>query len=310
MGCQPADSFRSTQASTGPLRSRVYNRNPAPSHEEPARAGAACVHMLIHHALVGLQPKSDAARVKLLEDLAPGNYRGEKLWILDVGANTGAWTSALVKNLPAACLARGVQALFVEPQPLMQPLLEATIAKLRHRNVNATHLKAAAWTRADALRLDVPGQNVTKGDYLYDSVGASVVSSRAQRWMRHPPRSIVVPAVDLAETMRTLLEPEEIVYLRLDIEGAEVTVLPHLLMTGTLCLLVDYLHMEWHHEPQVEHLALRFALEPLLAACPGGGPRAVAHEGGKPDVPEPRNWAKLLPRSSSAAIEWLHARTR
>ena len=128
--------------------------------------------------------------------------------------------------------------------------------------------------------------------------------------MRHPPRSIVVPAVDLAETMRTLLEPEEIVYLRLDIEGAEVTVLPHLLMTGTLCLLVDYLHMEWHHEPQVEHLALRFALEPLLAACPGGGPRAVAHEGGRPDVPEPRNWAKLLPRSSSAAIEWLHARTR
>ena len=82
--------------------------------------------MLIHHALVGLHPKSDAARVKLLEDLAPGNYRGEKLWILDVGANTGAWTSALVKNLPAACLARGVQALFVEPQPLMQPLLEAS----------------------------------------------------------------------------------------------------------------------------------------------------------------------------------------
>ena len=59
--------------------------------------------------------------------------------------------------------------------------------------------------------------------------------------------------------------------VKLDIEGAEYSVLPRLLTSGALCL-VDFFNIEWHLDAlpadrRLEGLALRLALEPAIRAC-------------------------------------------
>ena len=73
------------------------------------------------------------------------------------------------------------------------------------------------------------------------------------------------------------------------VEGGEYTLLPHLLVSGALCL-ADYLHVEWHpnaiaatsassNETQLlEGLSLRQAMQLVLKGC-ARPPTAVSHEG-------------------------------
>lgn len=91
-----------------------------------------------------------------------------------------------------------------------------------------------------------------------------------------------VPAIDLADfVLRTLNAPTEVALLKVDIEGAEYTVLPRLLTAGVLCR-VSHLIVEWHlaQASEAERLAclsLKLSLSLMLErGC--ASPPQVLHE--------------------------------
>mmetsp|Transcript_10962 Transcript_10962/g.18648 ORF Transcript_10962/g.18648 Transcript_10962/m.18648 type:complete len:214 (+) Transcript_10962:473-1114(+) len=54
-----------------------------------------------------------------------------------------------------------------------------------------------------------------------------------------------VPAIDLAGFLRTHAREDDFVVVKMDIEGAEFVVVPHLITTGAACL-IDEIYLECH----------------------------------------------------------------
>ena len=102
---------------------------------------------------------------------------------------------------------------------------------------SGTFHAVAAATADGSLDFFAPPRNASKAD----TVVASLLDSNRPSVAKE---QISVPAIDLAVPMLRL-RPDEIVLIKLDVEGYEFELLPHLLESGALCL-VDYLHIEWH----------------------------------------------------------------
>ena len=166
--------------------------------------------------------------------------------------------------------------------------------------INARHVSAAAWVARTNLSFHISPWNQA-------SSHLPVMAARyaaARQWHR-----ISVPSVDLAAFILQDLalnirgetsgagagadsesEPP-LVFLKLDIEGAEYSVLPRLLLTRALCT-VSHLHVEWHlnSTPPSERLAalgLRHTLGHVLSRGCRMPPHAVAHEEGASTNNEP-----------------------
>ena len=187
--------------------------------------------------------------------------------IMDVGSNTGAFSWELVRQLRAkaqpGCIStesrRGslqLDVVLFEPAPRFHNKLTTLAAKL-----NGTFVPLAAWTENTSLSFESKARQPTQGHIAppANADGGDVIRRRSS-----------VGAIDLAGFMRRTVQSEDVVFLKIDIEGAEYTVIPHLLANGALCR-GSRLHLivEWHlHQVPKEHrldaLALKLALRSTL----------------------------------------------
>ena len=203
-----------------------------------------------------------------LNDLNTAQPAPSDIVVWDVGANDGGWSNRLMQLLPERH--RNATRLSVfEPQPRFADELTSLAARW-----SGTFHAVAAATADGSLNFFAPPRNASKAD----TVVASLLDSNRPSVAKE---QISVPAIDLAVPMLRL-RPDEIVLIKLDVEGYEFELLPHLLVSGALCL-VDYLHIEWHPSvlPQArlsKGLALGEAMNLVLRAC-ARPPRAIGHEG-------------------------------
>lgn len=189
--------------------------------------------------------KARPSKTDFLQQLsASPNADDTAYYLLDVGANDGAWSAHMAKACRAAAPSRPAPKLIIfEPQHAFRNGLAALAAQY-----NGSFMPAAAWVEDAKLSMNV------RKDSRASTVSAATSSSDT---------SNDVPAIDLAAYMLRTLPPRtdsSLVYLHMDIEGAEYTLLPRLLLSGALCL-VTHMHIEWHL--------------PSLAAAPQAPPSLV-----------------------------------
>ena len=187
--------------------------------------------------------------------------------LFDVGANTGSWSAKVMDRVAGVARGCRVDLVLIEPQPIHQQVLGALAAER-----DATLIEAAAWTHdTDELTFF----------HSSNSQAASLVASSARmatrRWAAEQPspqRGHGVSSVRGVNLTRVLFESTSQtagpVCLKLDVEGAEYSLLPPLLLSGALCR-VDYLFVEWHlnslppdGDARLRGLALRHSLDSLL----------------------------------------------
>ncbi|EOD34158.1 hypothetical protein EMIHUDRAFT_313852 [Emiliania huxleyi CCMP1516] len=172
--------------------------------------------------------------------------------VLDVGANDGRWSAKLMTSM-AASVRRRTRLLMFEPQPRFVNALAAITNRFE---------PSLAGGRVDAGgQPDVP------------------FSENARRFGRS--KAITIRSVDLARLMWDKLAGKSCALLKLDVEGAEYRLIPHLLVTGALCL-PTHLLLEWHLNsvPERERLAAlaqRLSLPAALDAC-ATPPRALVND--------------------------------
>lgn len=132
--------------------------------------------------------------------------------VIDAGANVGDVTSR--------CARTGATVHAFEPNPLCCAILKRRFAGLS--NVTIHH--AGVMDRRCSLSLSTP-----KAHDNYDDVEMTVAASFVVR--EDHVETVEVECVDLAEFIQSL---GRIALLKMDIEGAEISVLNHLLDTGVI----------------------------------------------------------------------------
>ena len=188
---------------------------------------------------------------------------------MDIGANDGHWSESLMQwmerqHTPSPTL------MLIEPQKRFHRVLSALATRW-----NGTLLPAAAWIAETNVTLHTPLERTIAASVhaLHPSLGAI---------------NVTTPAFDLAAHMREHLGAAAAVLMKLDVEGSEYVLLPHLLERRVLCS-VDFLHVEWHPNlvAPAEGRELRCNLEQRLRlSCPGERvPSVLTHE----DPAEPPN---------------------
>ena len=139
--------------------------------------------------------------------------------------------------------------------PVFAPVLHTLL-----RPWGGTLVAAAAWTSDGSMvaNLQLPGsRTASKGGVLYNMTGSALevggvpLNRRVRQQQRkaaqstsHEARSSV-PTVDLANWLATRFCREDVVDIKMDIEGAEFEVLEHMLRSSHAGL-IDTLAVEWH----------------------------------------------------------------
>lgn len=142
-----------------------------------------------------------------------------------------------------------------EPNPHIH--VEDTLADV----TNITKIRKAVWTTNTTLTFECRGKASIDdrrkyGEERFQGGGSGIVNALS---IPLPPRVettvVDVEAVDLAEFLQSLVG--ELVVLKLDVEGAEFAIVPHLVAKG---VKVDYMYIELHGHTQQEQ-------EELLRQC-------------------------------------------
>ena len=140
---------------------------------------------------------------------------------------------------------------------------------------NLTFLQVAAWTRGTLQQpeqLDFFSTTSSKQSSLSFNDGRGSRKTRSKQ---------AVPAIDLAEWLAREARAHSLLMLKIDVEGTEYQLLPHLLARGALCL-PTHLIVEWHLNylpPRQRLAALSFRLSlnsTLRNGC--ASPPVVVHE--------------------------------
>ena len=184
--------------------------------------------------------------------------------VLDVGANDGKWSQSL-KQWVAQWVGRhgGGQATLrqtlVEPQPQFRARLEGMAAQHRW------------WTFLPGAVVGLAPASGTVNLTL--STCSHCVSTLPAMARRYNPshrrgREFSVPTIGLSDLIANATAGTSVSMLKLDIEGGEYEVLPHVLATGALCRLTHLL-IEWHLNALPAHkrhasLSLRNSIESTL----------------------------------------------
>ena len=164
----------------------------------------------------------------------------------------------------------------LEPQDLFTTRL--TRIASRWQRANATpptfvrYIHAVAGTRDGTSMLFLSTNN---------EAVSTLESASTKTWRRSKRRSAEVQAISLSRLLREAWDGagrdphnasrprRPLIMLKMDIEGGEVSLLPHLLVTGALCY-VSYLRVEYHlntieEERRLGVVALKHALRSTLA---------------------------------------------
>ena len=220
--------------------------------------------------------------------------------MFDVGANNGHfsdWTLKIASNSLLKHARNRIEAVMVEPNPVFNKTLSNLVAAWSgKRPRQLTYVPAAAWKNdVGTVTLTRP----TSGTDLA-SVRSTIIEGSNDRSLAHD--KVSVPTVDLARLMRERLEAtprqhktirgrgsarlppplQPLCGLKLDIEAAEFELLPHLLLSGSLCRC-HYFLFEWHLNslPPARRLAglhLRESIDGLLTRGCSTPPRRLLHD--------------------------------
>jgi hypothetical protein len=139
---------------------------------------------------------------------------------------------------------------------------------------SATFMPVAAWTAETRLPFFA---SVRKED--------SQTSSLVRAAQHGDSARAHVRAIDLAAFLRKTFDGASLRLLKLDVEAAEYELLPHLLVTGALCL-ATHLLLEWHLNSlppsrRLRALAMRLSIDEHLEKGCGAAnlkPPRVAHD--------------------------------
>lgn len=201
---------------------------------------------------------------------------------IEIGANDGKWSTTIAKKMCRDPTARprpeADKHLFVvvEPQAQFRTYLTEK-AMFWNSNSSACRFEfvpACAWTRDGNISFSL----------TRDSRGAHIGVDPPKRKNPHKPGSplTTMPTIDFAAFMHRKVHPSDLVFMKVDVEVAEFTLLPHLLAHGALCS-VDLMLIEWHfsrihnHNARLGALGLRLSLADLLErGCPPRPPREAS----------------------------------
>lgn len=138
--------------------------------------------------------------------------------LLDVGANTGAFSQAMMRRLQRAAPAAQPRLVMFEPQPQFGAALGALASRW-----HGEHVAAAAWTEAANLTF-YTNANLSEAATL----AASAADDRVTANRRHRWTPTTVRAVSLAAYLKRVLPPAaarglnaSFAFVKLDVEGAE-----------------------------------------------------------------------------------------
>ena len=204
---------------------------------------------------------------------AIANVSHGKVLLLDIGANDGAWTVEIFHHARPKHGAY-IDSFLFEPQGRFNEVLGNLASTLSSRlewvrrlekpHLNVTHLRMAAWLENKTMSFwEPPVGGIDR------SQTASLIGDYGSK---HYGREVKVPAIDLADFIIRHGSDAALTIIKMDIEGAEYSVLPRLLTSGALCM-VDYLNVEWHlsalpdERRLTEGMGLRLMLESTLRAC-------------------------------------------
>lgn len=240
--------------SNGATLVRAYLRAAEPAYPFTLRARAGTA--------VRLESWHDAATAWIVfcreEYAVPADAR----CIVDIGANWGAFSLYAAGRAPAARI------FAIEPHPHEHPRL------LRHLAQNRLDGRVTAWQLAVAGE---PGTRWMDADPAHPGPSRGIHPSAIAA---PPPASVPVQAVTLADLLaRTRAEAgvERISLVKMDVEGAEHEILPHL--PPEVLAPVDAWQMEYHPNGPRAPLfaALQRAGLRLVRDDPAGADSGVAH---------------------------------
>ena len=170
-------------------------------------------------------------------------------WV-DAGANDGQSLSWFARNRYSS--GRYTAVVAFEMNPLFQPSLQTVLRPL-HGELEL----GAVWTNDGTMSANMQtpkSRTAMKGGVLYNMTSSALevggvplnkrMSQRARASVAHEQRTNV-RTIDFAFWLASRFCREDIVDLKMDIEGAEFEVLEHLLRTGR-ANLIDTLQIEWH----------------------------------------------------------------
>lgn len=141
---------------------------------------------------------------------------------LDIGADVGESVEFFRKNHPEA---DQFEIFSFEPHP-------ENIKKLR-KIEGITLIEKAVWVDDGGVTM------------YFGKPKSSTICSDKRTGRIDPEDKHEVPTIDLAKFMKDNFKEEDEVWMKMNIEGAEYVVLPHLKQTGALDL-VDRLYIKWH----------------------------------------------------------------
>ena len=152
--------------------------------------------------------------------------------IIDVGANKGDF---LKRFIPTGC-----ELIAFEPNPICAPILK----ELSESNPNIRFIPAAASVKAGSSRLYL--HENSKDNELFWSEAASLYQGKSNIDVKNYTN---IETIDFADFILSLDKP--ITLLKVDIEGHEVELLPHLLKRGCLAKVKRVL-VETHEKKNPE----------------------------------------------------------
>jgi FkbM family methyltransferase len=229
-----------------------------------------------HHQIVGIKHDFVAMVARVARERASAGRPPPKVALLDVGANAGTFSQAMMKQLQLEASHIRPRLIMFEPQPQFREHLGALAARWQ-----GEHVAAAAWKEAANLTFHLNANNSEGATLASDARNDRVTAASRMMWV-----PITVPAVDLAAYLHHKLPSAaardanaSIAFLKLDVEGAEYDLLSRLISTRALCRL-SFLLIEWHlhnlaTEKRATGLAMKEGLKSVLASTCGTPPKIV-----------------------------------
>ena len=226
---------------------------------------------------------SGEAAIRGFVDAVHNGAADQMAFVLDVGANNGAWSQSIMGRVPQASEAskqrrrRGagvrVQPILFEPQQVFRKPLQRLA-----NGWGGIFYPAAAWTNATNLTFYL--SNFNQASSLSESMALTFNDPKVNPTVRR----VTVPTVDLSAVLRRCVRRANggPIFLKLDTESAEYDLLPRLLTSGALCDCT-FLLIEWHLNAmsparRLQGVLLRNALDGLLARGCAAPPRLIIHD--------------------------------